>query len=292
MAIVGPTASGKSDLGVFLAKKFGGEVISADSRQVYRGLDIGSGKITGEEMKGIPHYLLDTADPRRQRFSADDFLKLAGQAIEKIQGRGKLPIVVGGTGFYIDVLAGRAVFPNVPPNPLLRKKFAGKSVEELFALLKKRDPRRAKSIDRHNKVRLIRALEIIEALGLVPATEAMSSKLSARNFVFIGLKPRDLEEKISKRLRARLDGIIRESKKLHKQGLSYKRMYELGLEYRYAAEFLRGKLDKDKMLEKLEIAIRQYAKRQMTWFKRNPKIKWFEPGERERILKTSIKLLG
>ena len=270
LVIVGPTASGKSDLAVRLAKKFNGEIISADSRQVYKGLNIGTGKITRKEMQSIPHHLLDVADPKKQ-FSVNDFVTKATKAVTMIYHSDRLPIVVGGTGFYIDALSGRSGFPDVSPNKPLRKKLETKTAKELFRTLKKKDPRRAKNIDANNKVRLIRALEIVAKIGRVPLLTPSVN----RNFVYIGLKPDNLDQKIYKRLQKRKAGIIREAKKLHTEGLSYKRMFELGLEYRYASMYLEGKLTREEMIEKLFVAIRQYAKRQMTWFKRNKKIKWF-----------------
>jgi len=167
LVIVGPTASGKSALAVELAHKFGGEIISADSRQVYKGLNLGSGKITRREMRGVPHHLLNEMSSHRL-FTAHDFVARATKAISDISRRGKLPIIAGGTGFYIDALVGRIVLPNVKENPKLRAQLEKKTEEQLFLMLQKRDPRRAKTIDRHNKRRLVRALEIAAALGRVP----------------------------------------------------------------------------------------------------------------------------
>ncbi len=276
LVIIGPTASGKSDLAVRLARKFGGEIVSADSRQVYRGLDVGAGKITKKEMCGVRHHMLDVANPRKY-FSVADYKKLAEEKLRTIES----PIIVGGTGLYIDVLSGRMSFPEVPPNKLLRRKLDKLSAEELFRILKKKDPRRAKSIDRKNKVRLVRALEIIEVLGRVPVLPKRPSK----NFVFIGLLPSDLKRRIHRRIITRLDGMIREAKKLHRQGITYKKMHELGLEYRYLAAHLQGRLDKKELVKKLDIEIARYARRQMTWFKRNKKIKWFAPSEFRKIAK-------
>src|SRR3989338_6577824 len=167
-------------------------------------------------MRGIPHYLLDVVDPKKQ-FSASDFVKEANKAVTMIYHSDRLPIVVGGTGFYIDALAGKVVLPEVPINKKLRARLAKKSNEKLFKLLRKKDPRRARTIDLHNKVRLIRALEIVEALGKVPKIQANSSKLTAYSFKYIGLKPDDLDKRIHKRLFKRIDGIIRETKKLSKK---------------------------------------------------------------------------
>ncbi|MEX2013296.1 MAG: tRNA (adenosine(37)-N6)-dimethylallyltransferase MiaA [Parcubacteria group bacterium] len=273
LVILGPTASGKSSLAVKLAKKFKGEIISADSRQVYRDLDVGTGKITKQEMEGVPHHMLDVVSPRKQ-FSASKYKKLASLSLQHIVIKNKLPIVVGGTGLYIDALLGIVSFPDVAPNPPLRKKLEKKSAEELFQMLKKKDPRRAADIDPNNKVRLIRALEIIESLGFVP--KAGTKTLIPRTYIYIGLKPDNLDRRIYKRLVKRLKPMIREAKKLIElEAISYKRMHQLGLEYRYIAMYLQGKLSRDEMVERLCAEIRRYAKRQMTWFKRNKKIKWF-----------------
>ncbi|MBI4708741.1 MAG: tRNA (adenosine(37)-N6)-dimethylallyltransferase MiaA [Candidatus Portnoybacteria bacterium] len=162
--VLGPTASGKSDLAVSLAKKINGEVISADSRQVYKGLDIGSGKITKEEMQGIPHCLLGVADPKR-RFSVAQYKKLAQVAIKKIQRQGKIPIICGGTGFYIQAVVDNIALPEVKPDWKLRKQLEKFNTDELFKKLKKLDPRRSRNIDSHNQRRLIRALEIVIKSG-------------------------------------------------------------------------------------------------------------------------------
>lgn len=285
LVIVGPTASGKSDLAVKIAKKFNGEIISADSRQVYKGLNIGTGKITKKEMGGIKHHLLDVADPKKQ-FSVSDYRMLTIPTIVSIVDKGKLPIIVGGTGFYIDAVTGRASFPEVPQNKVLRSKLNKFDKEKLFLMLKKKDPERAKTIDPYNKVRLIRALEIIESLGKVPTKDIlMFSRTPEYKFLYIGLKPDDLEDRIYKRLIKRMPSMIRETKRLHKNGLSWKRMYELGLEYRFASLYLQKKLTKPEMIEKLNIAIRQYSKRQMTWFKRNKEIIWFKLTETDKIWK-------
>src|SRR3989344_1028936 len=202
LVIVGPTSSGKSALAVSLARKFGGEVISADSRQVYRGLDIGTGKITKLEMKGVPHHLLDEMSSHRI-FTAHDFAEKARAAISDIAARGKLPILAGGTGLYLDVLAGRVTLPNVPVNKKLRARLSKKTPAQLFSLLKKRDPERAKTIDPHNPRRLIRALEVTATLGTVPKPAAYRSLYNA---LWIGLDVdlSKLEKKIASRLSTRL----------------------------------------------------------------------------------------
>jgi len=278
LVILGPTASGKSDLAVTLAKKLNGEVVSADSRQVYKGLDIGTGKITKKEMKGIPHYLLDVASPK-DTFTVDLFQKHAYQVINNIISRGKLPIICGGTGFYIQSIVDGIILPNVPPNKILRTKLASHSTEKLFALLTKIDPKRAKDMkeknEQNNKVRIVRALEIAKALGASP-------KIVSRpkyNSVQIGLKWSDelTKKRISLRLAKRIKaGMIKEAETLHTKGLSWKRMEQLGLEYRYLAYYLQNKISKEEMIRQLELLIWQYAKRQVTWFKKDQRIAWVE----------------
>lgn len=290
LVIVGPTASGKSDLAIKLAKKFKGEVISADSRQVYKGLDVGTGKVTHAEMKGVPHHMLDVANPAKQ-FSVAEYKKMAEEELHFIESRDRLPVIVGGTGFYIDALRGVVKLPEVPPNKKLREKLAKKSNNALFRELAKKDPARAKTIDANNKVRLIRALEIIEALGKVPPLPR-NRKPQAKSYVFVGLNPVDLDKRIRARLIKRIPGIISETKKLLKlKKLSYRRAHELGLEYRFTASYLQGKISKEEMTEKLSIAIRQYARRQMTWFKRNKKITWY-PSASAAYSGASAKIQG
>ncbi len=247
LIIVGPTSSGKSALAVELARKFRGEVISADSRQVYKGLDIGTGKITKREMRGIPHHLLDVVSPKKV-FTAHDYRIHATHAVAQVACMGKLPIICGGTGFYIDALVGRIALPDVPANPALRARLEKKSARMLFAMLKKKDPRRAKMIDPRNPRRLIRALEISYALGKNP----VPNKDLRYDALWIGLAPtmKELKEKIAIRLFARIRGwMIVEARQLHRDGLSYKRMEELGLEYRSLARFLRGQIGRMEMVK-------------------------------------------
>src|SRR3990167_3851819 len=170
IVILGPTASGKSALAVKLAKKFNGEVISADSRQVYKGLNIGTGKITRKEMGGVPHYCLDVVSPKKI-FTVADFKKCAEKAIEKIFAKNKTPIIVGGTGLYIQAVVDNITLPEVKPNWKLRKELEKKTTEEMFKMLKKLDPERAKTIDAKNPRRLIRAIKTAEALGKAPNLE-------------------------------------------------------------------------------------------------------------------------
>ncbi len=272
LVILGPTASGKTAYSVKLAKKVGGEIISADSRQVYKGLDLGTGKVTKKEMAGIKHYLLDVADPR-WKFTVHDYVKLAEKAIEEIDSRGKVPIICGGTGFYIQALVDGLIIPEVPPNTLLRRKLERMSIAKMLSILKKLDSNRYETIDRHNPRRIIRAIEIATVLGKVPELKTVTKY--DPEFIGITLPKEVLRENIHKRLLARMKaGMINEVRELHANGLTWKRMEELGLEYRFIARFLQDKITKEEMVKQLEIAINQYAKRQMTWFKRDKRIAW------------------
>ncbi len=272
IVIVGTTAVGKSNLAVKIAKKFKGEIISADSRQVYKELDIGTGKITKKEMLDIPHYLIDVANPKK-KFTVTEYQKQAVKKIEEIISRGHTPIIVGGTGFYIDAITKGTIFPEVKPNLTLRKTLAKHSTEELFKMLKKLDKNRAENIDAKNPVRLIRAIEIAKALGKVPRT---TEALPPYKFIKIGLKldEKILKNKIEKRVKGMFkDGLLNEIKKLKKIGVSEKRLKEFGFEYNSPTP------------EKVILGTLQYAKRQNTWFKRDLDIKWFKPEEYIKIEK-------
>ena len=272
IVIIGPTASGKSAFAVRLAKKINGEIISADSRQVYQELNIGTAKMTTKEMRGIKHYCLDIANPKKT-FTAADFRQAADKAIEHIRAKEKIPIMVGGTGFYIDTVLYRATGPDVPPDWKLRKKLEKESAETLFMRLKKLAPRRAKNIDPHNKRRLIRALEIAKALGKVP-TLKIEPRYEA---IIIGLNPP--MEALKKRISRRVDimirkGLLKETKNLIAQKIPRRRIAELGFEYRYPLLYLEGKISRDEMRERIKTETWHYAKRQMTYIKKITNVLW------------------
>jgi len=277
IVILGPTSSGKSALAVKLAKKFNGEIISADSRQVYEELNIGSGKITKKEMGGVPHYLLDVANPKNF-FSVSQYQKLAKRALEKIIKNGKLPIICGGTGLYIDALIYDYKFPEAKPNPKLRESLEKLNTEKLFQKLQNLDPLRAKNIDRHNRRRLVRALEILLSTKKpIPPLATIDS--SNYETLKIGTKKtnEELKDKIKKRLYKRLkQGMIKEVENLRKSGLSWKKLDSFGLEYRFVSRYLRGLISKQEMIESILKESFKYAKRQMTWFKRDKNIYWIE----------------
>ena len=281
IAIVGPTASGKTGLSLSLAQHFQGEVISADSRQVYRGLDIGTEKITQGEMGEVPHHLLDVA-PLTEVFSAQEYKRLGEKALREILSREHVPIVVGGTGFYIRALLDGLVIPEVPPNDALRTKLEGLSAEELYEILKEKDPDRAVTIEAQNPRRLVRALEIVEALGKVPPLHMSETPYDV---LYIGLETSD--EVLKARIGGRLDtqlkrGLLHEVENLM-QSVSPERLKEFGYEYRLAAEFLEGTLSLEEFRELLVIELWHYAKRQRTWFKRDPRIHWFKLEQQKEI---------
>lgn len=266
IVVCGPTATGKSDYAVALAKKIGGEVISADSRQVYKGLDIGSGKITKREMRGVPHHLIDVAHPSRV-FSVARYKKLGTQAIDIIFGKNKTPIICGGTGLYIDALVYDVTFPAVAPNKKLRGTLEKLSTDTLAKKLQIMDRVRYASIDTKNRVRLIRAIEIASALGKVPK-QKRTQKYDVE-WHYLDFPDDVLKKRIHDRLHKRMKiGMVSEVKKLDENGVPWKRLEALGLEYRFLAHYLQKKISKQEMLDTLEKEIWQYAKRQRTWFKK------------------------
>lgn len=265
IVILGPTASGKSTLAVKIAKKIGGEIISADSRQVYKNLNIGTGKITEKEMQGVPHFGLDIIHPKK-KFNVVDYKKYANKKIKEILSRGNVPIICGGTGFYIDAVANGIVFPEVKANLKLRKELEKKDLPELLKILKKLDKDRAKTIDVKNKVRLIRAIEIASALGKVPK---ITKAKPLYDFIKIGLTlpSPELEKKIKTRVKKMFNkknhgGLLNEIAELKKSGISDKRLKEFGFEY------------DNPTIDSVILGSVQYAKRQMTWFKRDKEIIW------------------
>lgn len=275
IVIAGPTASGKSDIAISIAQKLNGEIISADSRQVYRGMDIGTGKVTKREQRLARHWLLNISSPKRS-YNVSYFQRDAKKAIEDILRRGKLPIICGGTGFWIDALVYGLELPEVKPNPALRKELAKLSPAELFQRLKKLDPRRARTIDRQNPVRLIRALEIVLTTGM-PVQKLARKQQSPYNTLYlcVSRSADELRTRITKRLDARLRaGMIAEVKRLHASGVSWKRLEAFGLEYRWVAQHLQGKLSRTAMRDGLLHDIIAYSKRQLTWWKRNKDIRW------------------
>lgn len=301
LVILGPTATGKTDIGLTLAKKFNGELVACDSRQVYQGLDIGAGKMPGKDIPvkkengfwvidGIKIWLYDTANYRK-RYTVFDYVADATAAIAKITARKKLPIIVGGTGLYLKgLLVG---FPNlgIPGDPLLREDLEKLSLEQLQRKLQGLSIDKYQSLnesDRSNKRRLLRSIELILMYPYINENKNLKNKKQEFDILKIGLSaPRDeLNKRIDLRLISRLNqGMIEEAETLHQQGLSFLRMNELGLEYRYLAKYLQGEISKDQLGLQLKNKIHQYAKRQMTWFKRDDQVIWFDIREADFLRK-------
>lgn len=276
VVILGPNASGKSDLGIRLAKHFDGEVVSADSRQVYRGLDLGSGKITPAQAAVVKHHLVDVADVS-EYYSLAQYQRAAFAAIDSIASAGRLPFLVGGTGLYISSIVEGYQLVDVPPNDPLRAELESLPLPQLVERLQSSDPDAAVRIDTGNRRRLIRAIEIAAAGSAHSAAHKSSPRYRCLQ---LGLTwPREiLVKRIEKRLQERLaNGMIEEVAGLRSVGVPDLRFEKLGLEYRYIARYLRGELHTlDDLRAQLGIAIRQFAKEQLTWFKRDPRIIWLD----------------
>ena len=267
IVVLGPTASGKSDFAVELALKHNGEIISADSRQVYKGLDIGTGKITEEEMKGIPHHMLSVYE-LADEVSVARYARDAMPILQNILSRGKTPIICGGTGQYIDALIFDTAIPEVGPNMKLREESEEKSTEELYEKLQSLDPRRAESIDKHNRVRLIRALEIIESIGVVPQQDTPSLRLPTTIYLLAPTRE-TLRARIAKRLETRLEkGMVEEVKDIVKKGYLSLDMRKFGLEYVSIAKYLEDTITEEEMKQEIITKSMQYVKRQETWNKK------------------------
>lgn len=274
LLIIGPTASGKSSRTVEEALARGGEVISVDSRQVYRGLDIGTEKITSEEMRGVPHHLIDIREPN-EPYSAGDFVRDAKRLIDEITARGKLPILAGGTHFYFDALL-HGLPAAVGENEELREELEGLSDEELYAHIKKADPRRAAELDPKNRRRLVRALEIIDALGSVPPRDhpqlypAGQSRGYPYQTEWIVIDPpmEELKKRIETRLKNAFErGLIEEVQRVRAE-VGDERLNELGLEYRIVGDYLRGERTEASLFPALSSKLAQYARRQKAWLRK------------------------
>ena len=272
VAVVGTNASGKSALGVELAKKYGAEIISADSRQVFRGLDLGSGKITPEEMQGVPHHLIDVREPG-EFFSMADFQRMSYAAIDGILARGRLPMIVGGTGLYVDSVLDGYLLSDTEPDLAYRAELEKLTTPELYDRLVALVP--DVQVERNNRNRVMRMLE-----RLHDGDDATPGKQARYESLRLGVSwPRDvLARRIDERLAMRLEqGMIEEVQGLMERGASREFLLGLGLEYRFITQYLIGEIpDREDMLAQLAHAIKKFAKRQMTWFRRNPDIVWLD----------------
>jgi tRNA dimethylallyltransferase len=286
IVVLGPTASGKSALGIALAQRFQGEIVSADSRQVYRGLDIGTAKVTPEEQSLIPHHLLDVADPR-EIYTVSQFQKQATAAINDIMARGRQPFLVGGSPHYIQAVVDHLDIPRVPPQLELRARLETRSLPELVAQLQELDPQSAATIDRNNPRRVIRALEVCLITGR-PFSQQRAVGAPLYRSLLLGPEwPRDV---LYRRIDARVDermrqGMVQEVRHLLEQGISHERLEALGLEYRYISRMLRGEFaSEDEMVQRLKYAIHDFTRRQLTWFRREKRIVWVGNGDAEEAV--------
>ncbi len=253
-------------------------------------MNIGTAKITKKEMRGVPHHLLDVASPKR-KFTVVRYRKKALTAIQKILRKKKIPFLVGGTGFYIRALVDGIVIPEVSPDWKLRKRLEKQGAAKLFKMFKKLDPARAKTIEQKNKRRLIRALEIvIKTKKPVPPLKKIPP---AFEVLTLGIKkgPAELKRAIRIRLQKRLRrGMVSEVRKLKKAGVSWKRLEEFGLEYRWIARYLQGKIRYQDLIFGIQKDSEQYARRQMTWFKKNQGIRWIKnEAQAKKLIKNYIK---
>ncbi len=277
IAITGPSSSGKTKLSIELAKKLNGEIISVDSRQIYKELDIGSAKPTIEEREGIPHYLMDVVDIT-QEYTVADFCDAARIKIKEILNKGKIPILAGGTGLYFRVLLQDFDLPRVAPNIELRKELEQKTSEELYNQLMKLDPDIAEKIHFNNKVKIIRALEVCLTLG-IPMSKAQKKKEAEYNTLWFGLNSENrdfLYNRVNKRVDIMFEqGLLNEAKNLfEKYGQNKILMGTIGYQELYP--LLKSEIDFETASNLLKQNTRRYAKRQISWFKANKDINWFD----------------
>lgn len=297
ITLTGPTASGKTSIGVDLARFFNGEIVSADSRQVYKGMDLGTGKDISEYSVGgspVPYHLIDIADPTED-YNLKEFCLDAEDAIRDIHGRGKLPFIVGGSALYLNAFLGGYELPGGPPDEKLREELRQMSTETILEKLKTDSLNIYNSIkDKNNRTRIIRAIE--KARGINCAYIPFSASLDV---LILGVYRHRSE--IHKRIEARLDerlksGMIEEVENLHKNGLSWERLDYFGLEYRYLALYLQGKMTFSEMRENLFIRIRQFAKSQDVWFRKMERdgrpIYWIKPENKDEFFSTVQKFLN
>lgn len=291
IVICGPTASGKTALSIKLAKKINGEIISSDSMQIYKYMDIGTAKPTKEEMQGIPHHLLDFVEPN-QRYSVAEFKKDAEKAIEEILAKGKVPIIVGGTGLYVDSLIYGIEYQDIELDEKYRQELEERAqkegLEKLYAEAQKIDPQAMEKISQNDKKRILRVLEIYKATGKNKTEQEIESRKKGVKYDYkvfaINMEREILYERINKRVDIMIkQGLIQEVEQLLKKYDKFPTAMQ-GLGYKEVVQYLQGELTKEEMIEKLKMETRRYAKRQITWFKKNKQTIWINPQDLHKIL--------
>ena len=291
IVICGPTASGKTALSIELAKKINGEIISSDSMQIYKYMDIGTAKTTQEEMQGIKHYLLDFVEPS-QRYSVAEFKKDAEKAIEEILQKGKTPIIVGGTGLYVDSLIYGIEYQTIEFDEQYRKQLEERvekeGLETLYNEAKKIDPQAIEKISLNDKKRILRILEIYKATGKNKTEQEIESRKNEVKYDYkvfaINMDREKLYERINKRVDIMIEnGLIEEVEKLLEKYKEFPTAMQ-GLGYKEVVEYLQGKVSKEEMIENIKRETRRYAKRQLTWFRKNKQTIWIEPCDIQKIL--------
>lgn len=300
ICIAGPTASGKTGLAVALAKALNGEVVSCDSMQIYRGMDVGTAKPTPEEMQGVPHHLLDVADPGED-FSVGRYVRLATEAITDIHSRGRTAIVAGGTGLYLDSLVKGEEF--APPSREGERKFLEeaaeqKGIEYVYDMLMEADPETAERLHLSDRKRIIRAMEVFLITGLPLSWHIAQSRQRPPRYrpAWLGLNFRD-RAKLYARIDARVDqmlaqGLEQEVQRLLDAGVDPQTTAMQAIGYKELASALRGECTVEEAASRIKQASRNYAKRQLTWFRRNDKIRWIYPDETPDLLQRALKLLA
>ena len=291
IVICGPTASGKTALSIELAKKINGEIISSDSMQIYKDMNIGTAKPTQEEMQGIQHYLLDFVEPN-QRYSVAEYKKDAENAIEKILSKGKIPIVVGGTGLYVDSLIYGIEYQEIKLDEEYRKELEkrveAEGLEELYNEAQKIDPQSIEKISRNDKKRILRILEIYKATGKNKTEQEIESRKNGVKYDYKVFAINMEREKLYERINMRVDimiknGLIEEVENLLEKYNEFPTAMQ-GLGYKEVVEYLQGKTSKEEMIEKIKRETRRYAKRQLTWFRKNKQTIWIGPHDLQKIL--------
>ena len=286
IVICGPTASGKTALSIELAKKIDGEIVSCDSMQIYKEMDIGTAKPTLEEMQGIKHYMIGIISPN-ERYSVADYKKDAKIAIKEILGKGKVPIVVGGTGLYIDSLIYEIEYQNIEFDreyrEYLEKEVKEKGLEELYNEAKEIDPQAIEKISKNDKKRILRILEIYHATGENKTEQERKSRQKEVEYDYkvyaLNMDREKLYDRINKRVDKMIEeGLIQEVEKIYKKYNDFPTAMQ-GLGYKEVVEYLEGKLTKEEMIEKIKQETRRYAKRQLTWFRKNKQTIWLDVGK-------------